>query len=139
MKARDLSFRLCDSELAVAFVGRFHSLLPTCHHGPWRFAFEAHFAERTLAVALWNDPSCQDFPRHWLELARLAVCPQAPRYTCSRFLGWMVRYLRRHCPAAQKLLSYQDLKAHRGTIYQAAGWHFDYVSARGKARWSINL
>jgi hypothetical protein len=37
-------------------------------------------------------------------------------------LGAMRRWIRRNLPDVPRLLSYQDLDVHTGTIYKAAGW-----------------
>ena len=128
IKARNLSFDLCSKSFAVRLIGEWHSRLPICQSAPWRFAFHAFANDYTYAIALWNNPSARTLPGHWLELRRLAAAPDAPFNTCSRFLGWMVRYFRKNYPESERCISYQDTAVHSGTIYKASNWSVDYVS-----------
>jgi hypothetical protein len=58
----------------------------------------------------------------WIELNRLAIAPDAPKNTATRMLAWMAKDIRKRFPEVTRLISYQDIEAHAGTIYQAAGW-----------------
>jgi hypothetical protein len=60
--------------------------------------------------------------RHWWELRRLAIAPDAPRNTASRLLCVIRRIVKQRHPDVVKLISYQDTEVHTGTIYRAAGW-----------------
>ena len=138
-RARFLSMTRIDTPVAVALCRKWHSRLPNTQAGPWQYAFGAHFDGTLFAVALWNNPSTRSLPSHWAELRRLARSPDAPRYTCSRFLAWMVRYLRKNAPHHERCISYQDPVVHKGTIYKAAGWTVgheggDRVRDRSKPR-----
>ena len=55
-------------------------------------------------------------------LRRLAIAPDAPKNTASRMLRVMRLLIVRRKPGLKKLISYQDLGVHTGTIYKAAGW-----------------
>lgn len=120
--ARDLIFDICPKAHAVNLVREWHSRLPNCQHGPWMYAFHGYYDDTTYVVALWNNPSTRSLPGHWVELRRLAAAPDAPRNTCSRFMGWMVRWLKENHPEHERCISYQDTNVHLGTIYKAAGW-----------------
>ena len=122
LRASDLQFQECAKDHAVRLVRLWHSRLPHCQSGPWQFAFSATCGGKTYAVALWHNPSARCLPSHWLELRRLAAAPDAPRNTCSRFMGWMIRWFRLHCPERQRCISYQDTFVHTGGIYRACGW-----------------
>ena len=122
LKARELEFTLCDKPIAVTLCRRWHSRLPNTQAGPWQFAFAAHVRGTIFAVALWNNPSTRCLPSHWLELRRMACAPGIPKNSCSRFLGWMVRYFKREHPERERCISYQDPAVHLGTIYRASGW-----------------
>jgi hypothetical protein len=149
-RATQLIVGPCDVEHARALIKEWHSRLPVTQPGPWQFAFHAHFDAVTYAVALWNNPSARMLPSHWLELRRMAVAPDAPHCTASRFLGEMKRYFRVNHPERERLLSYQDIEVHSGTIYRAAGWVATSTSAyrvrdRSKPRpsgrmyrWNVN-
>lgn len=132
LKARHLDIGLCTKHHAVALTRRWHSRLPNVQDGPWQYAFKSSYGPVTYAVALWNNPSTRSLPHHWLELRRMAAAPDVPYNTCSRFLAWMVRYFREHCPERERCISYQDTEVHTGTIYKAANWHIAHV---GKKRY----
>jgi hypothetical protein len=129
LKARHLAFAICDKAEAVAACSAWHSRLPNTQKGPWQFAFAATTPEGVVvAVALWNNPSARMLPGHWLELRRMACSPAAPKFTASAFLGWMIRYFKRHHPDRERAISYQDTAVHTGTIYKASGWTAAYTS-----------
>lgn len=151
LHARDLVFEPCEKSHAVSLVRLWHSRLPNTQNGPWQFAFRAQCSGRTYAVALWNNPSGRCLPHHWLELRRMACSPDSPKNTSSRFLMWMVRWFRLHCPQRERCISYQDTAVHKGTIYRACGWTAAYTSkarvrnrsgnrpgTSRKYRWNIN-
>lgn len=148
--ARSLRLSPCDVSHARLLIARWHSRLPNTQSGMWQFAFRAAFDGVTYGVALWANPSARMLPSHWLELRRLAVAPDAPDHICSWMLGQMARYFRRVTPERERLVSYQDMAVHTGTIYRAAGWTVARESkpvARDRTttrpggrlyRWSIN-
>jgi len=89
------------------------------------------------AVAIWDHPVARHLPQQeWLELRRLAVAPDAPRYTPSWMLGVMTRRIRTLYPHVVMLVSYQDTEVHTGTIYRAAGWVPTRCIDRPSASWS---
>lgn len=128
LHSKELVFEQCQKPHAVELVRLWHSRLPGCQSGPWQYAFRAHKNDVTYAVALWNNPSARCLPPHWLELRRMACAPDAPKNTASCFLGWMVRFFKKTCPDREKVISYQDLEVHTGTIYKASGWQIEYTS-----------
>jgi hypothetical protein len=151
LQVKDLLFEPSPRPHAVQLVREWHSRLPNCQDGPWEYAFLARYGRLTYAVALLNSPSARCLPSHWLELRRLACAPDAPKNTCSAFLGWIVRYLKAHASERERLISYQDTAVHAGTIYRAAGWIPAFTSAprirdrsgnrtgtKRKYRWNIN-
>lgn len=80
-----------------------HSRLPRMGTGfiktmPF-LCFAAVFGGRAFAVAIWSNPVARNLPqRQWLELRRLAIAPDAPRFTASRMLSVMARLIRRAAP-----------------------------------------
>ncbi len=136
---RSLVCERCPVEIARHLNAAWHSRLPETQRGPWQFAFAAHHQGTIYAVALWHNPSARTLPSHWLELRRLAVSPDAPKFTASWMLGKMRRHFARFNAERERLISYQDTDVHTGTIYRAAGWHVGYVAKprtrdRSKAR-----
>lgn len=104
-----------------------HSRLPRMETGfitnqPF-LCFVAKYGGVAFASAIWSNPVAANLPQHeYLELRRFAIAPDAPRYTASRMLSIMVRFIRKNRPAVTRLISYQDVEAHKGTIYRASGW-----------------
>ena len=151
LRARHLKFYRCDSSIAVQLCRAWHSRLPNTQDGPWQFAFVAEYHGLAYGAALWNTPSGRCLPQHWIELRRMVVSNDAPKFSASRFLGWMVRYFKAKCPGRERCISYQDTAAHDGTMYLAAGWSRGCISkprvrdrsgnrkgTRRKYRWNIN-
>jgi len=100
-----------------------HSRLPEIGASQFRVCYIAQHNGRAYAVAAWSNPVARLLPQlEWLELRRLAIGPDAPKNTASRFIAWMTRDIRKRFPAVVRLISYQDMHAHEGTIYAAAGW-----------------
>lgn len=87
--------------------------------------YGAKFENRWFAIAIWSDPVAKNRFRDGaviLELRRLAICSEAPKYTASWMLGVMAKLIKKKFPPIVKLISYQDTEVHSGTIYKAAGW-----------------
>lgn len=126
--ARDLSVDRCDTAHARRLNREWHSRLPETQAGPWMACYRAAYDGVTYAVALWNSPSARTLPPGLLELRRMAVAPDAPHCTASRFLAEMAKRIKVEFPAVSKLISYQDTAVHTGTIYRAAGWTLEYTS-----------
>lgn len=60
------------------------------------------------------------------ELARLYLVDQIPCNAETWLIGQSIKFIRRHCPEVQHLLSYADPSAgHKGTIYKASNWRQD--------------
>ena len=100
-----------------------HSRLPKIGNSHFRVCYQAEFGNIIYAVAAWSNPVARLLPqRTWLELRRFAIADDAPRYTASRMLAWMRRDIWKRFSEIEKLISYQDLDSHKGTIYRASGW-----------------
>jgi len=81
-----------------------------------------------FAVGIWSAPLAANrlTDGHLLlELRRLAVCSQAPSNTASWMIGQMIRAIRVKFPEVIKLISYQDVEVHKGTIYKASNWFIE--------------
>ena len=122
-----LRFRSCSLPVALELNARWHSRFPYMQsRAVWNSAcYVAQFENLILASAIWSRPIAANRMRDGdklMELRRMAICADAPKNTASRMLGWMARELRRTHPAVIRLVSYQDVDAHDGTIYKASGW-----------------
>lgn len=147
-------------EKAITLNGAWHSRLPAFNYPPQKcIAFGAVHDGRYYATAIWSPPVARMLNHTGrYELRRFAIAADAPRYTASRMLRIMRLLIVRDppVPAITRLISYQDLGIHTGTIYRAAGWEAvvtgkggEWVRARrtsGKAqsaapkqRWELAL
>lgn len=87
-------------------------------------AYAAEFEGVYFAVAIWTHPHNRAHDDGFtLELARMAIGPDAPKNTASRMLGIMRRLVKKRWPHLTRLTSYQAIDHHKGTIYRAAGWN----------------
>ena len=128
-----LLFSTCSEEIFRSCNRAWHSQLPLVGNNHFRVCYSAEHDGIVYAVAAWSNPVARLLPQQtWLELRRFAIAPDRPKNTASRMIGWMVRDIRKRFPDVERLISYQDLDAHVGTIYRAAGWQqaTDYVSRR---------
>jgi hypothetical protein len=99
--------------------------------------YGSEYLDHCFASAIWTDPVAnnrlsKDFV--WLELRRLAVAPDAPKFTATWMISKMIRQIKKQFPEVTRLVSYQDCDVHRGTIYAAANWKNDTVSTN--ANWN---
>jgi len=123
---------------------QWHSRLP---HIDWSnvvrcreyICYGAKFNCEWYAVAIWSDAVAANRMKDGdkvLELRRMAISPEAPRYTASWMLGRMVKDIKKRYPYLVKLISYQDTEVHNGTIYKASGWSVG-GSSKGSS-WTTN-
>ncbi len=128
--ALELFVRESDMDRARKLNRLWHSVLPKTHLGNLvrntrSVAYVAEFDHIAFAVAIWTTPIAANRMKDgWnaLELRRYAIGPDAPPNTASRVLGVMVRLIRKKWPEVNRLVSYQAIEHHAGTIYKAAGW-----------------
>lgn len=137
-----LVYERCSCEHAIRLNRMWHSRLPVITKSQFRFCdplfFHARCGDVTYAVAAWSNPVARHLPQYWYELRRLAVSPDAPRFTCSSFLSWMVRWIRKHKPDSERLISYSDCAVHDGTIYRASNWNMAAIR-KPDSNWGIRL
>ena len=121
--ALQLRFSVTTEAIFKTLNAEWHSRLPKIGNSHFRVCYSAECNNIFYAVASWSNPVARLLPQQtWLELRRFAISPNAPRLTASRMLGWMRRDIIRRFPKVERLISYQDLDAHKGTIYKATGW-----------------
>ena len=99
--------------------------------------YGAEFEDHCFAVAIWTSPVARKLAEQgtFLELRRLAIAPDAPKFSATWMLGKMIKNIKVKFPEVTKLVSYQDTEVHTGTIYAAANWKKDHIS-KG-AEWSV--
>jgi hypothetical protein len=124
IKARDLSFDVCDSRTARSFISRGHysgKCPPSAHY------FCAMHEGELLGAMTFRVPSLPKVANGYkadLELARLYLSDKAGRNSESRFIGWSLRWLAKNT-SAQTVISYADpAHGHTGAIYAAANFEY---------------
>lgn len=94
--------------------------------------YGAEFDGVFYASAIWSDPIAANRLKdgdRLLELRRMAIADDAPRFTASRMLKVMKGLICRKFPELVAFVSYQDTEVHDGTIYKAAGWKQDSAAS----------
>lgn len=133
---RKINLREIGVKDAMEFNLRWHSTLPITSHANMiknahKVFFGAEYKSHCFASAMWTDPVAgnrMSKDQVWLELRRLAIAPDAPKFTATWMIGQMVKDIKKRFTDVTTLVSYQDADAHTGTIYKAANWHCDAVS-----------
>jgi hypothetical protein len=121
--AMQLHFSKCHEDRFKTLNSAWHSRLPKIGNSHFRVCYCAEYGNAVYAVAAWSNPVARLLPqREWIELRRFAISPDSPRFTASRMLGWMRKDIKHRFPDVIRLISYQDLDVHAGTIYKASGW-----------------
>lgn len=121
--ALQLRFSTVEKSVFKNLNGKWHSRLPQIKSFYFKVCYSAEYDNIIYAVAAWSNPVARLLPQHtWLELRRFAIAPDAPRFVASRMLGWMRRDIVKRFPDVERLISYQDMETHTGTIYKASGW-----------------
>jgi len=68
-----------------------------------------------------------------MELRRFVLLDEAGRNSESRVVGWCLRWLKKHAPQIEIVVSYADpAHGHSGVIYRAANFQYLGVSAADK-------
>lgn len=107
-----------------------HSVLPRISEGNiyrnrYQVCYVAEYDGIYYAVAIWTSPVAENRFKNghkMLELRRMAIANDAPKYTASWMLGIMRKMIAREFQEVKRLISYQDTDIHLGTIYKASGW-----------------
>jgi hypothetical protein len=120
--ALQLSIVETSSHVAKILNKKWHSRLPL-FNGNASLHYAAICGGIYYAVAIWSNPVARLLPQDtWLELRRLAIAPDAPKYTASRMIAIMTKLIKAKMPHITTLISYQDTEVHAGIIYKASGW-----------------
>jgi hypothetical protein len=127
--AKQLDVVEIDMRWACDLNRKWHSLLPDSDLGNMlcgnmSVAYAAEYGGMFYAVAIWSQPIIAAMcDGRTIELRRLAICSEAPRYTASRMMAVMRRLVPKKYPFISKAISYLAIDRHEGTIYRANGWN----------------
>lgn len=134
--ALQLNITRISVETAVKLNRLWHSRLPYIGNAFRCEAYGAEYNNVYYATALWSSPIARMLNgKNWWELRRMAISDDAPINTASRMLRIMKLDIIKTHREIIKLISYQDIAVHKGTIYKAAGWVNTIVSNGGDG-WS---
>lgn len=125
-----------DVDLAMSLNKQWHSRLPETVKGNLLrnrnyIFFGAFYKNNYFAAAIWTTPVAANRLRdgqNCLELRRLAISDDAPKYTATWMISKMIKVIRKELPSVHTLVSYQDTGVHTGTIYAASNWVCDQES-----------
>jgi len=133
---RDLTVGVThDKRLVEQLVDTWHSRLR--HPQGWRVAFLMAAGPVIVGVATFGRPVARHEDQETtMEFTRMALSPDAPKNAATFMLGKMRRWIRENMPQIVRLISYQDIDAHHGTIYKADNWTKVAELDIGKASWT---
>ena len=126
--AKDLEFIEIKAKMACELNAKWHSVLPEIHwsnvvRNKHYICFGAIYDWRYYAVGIWSSPISRYLDGETiLELRRLAIAPDSPKFTASRMISQMIKTIKHKFPSIKTLVSYQDKSVHDGTIYKASNW-----------------
>lgn len=126
--ALQLVFQEISMRTAAELNRQWHSMLPRTDLGNllcgnMSVAYGARHDDTWYAVAIYTQPIVASLcDGATIELRRLAICDDAPKYTASRMLSITRKLLRRKWKHMKRIISYQAVDVHKGTIYRASGW-----------------
>ena len=122
------SFEVISAKAACDLNAKWHSRFPEIHwsnvvRNKHYICYAAKFDGVYFAVSIWSSPIARKLDAtSILELRRMAISDNSPKNTASRMLSWMRKDINKRFPNIKKLISYQDIGVHLGTIYKASGW-----------------
>ena len=125
-----LTIEKINVHLACELNQQWHSRLPKIHwsdvvRNTHYVCFGAIYKNIYYAVGIWSSPVNQNRfnnGKEILELRRMAISSEAPKNTASRMLMVMRKLIQKSLPNIKRLISYQDVDVHNGTIYKADNW-----------------
>jgi len=134
--AKDLIIIKISRDIFMPLNMDWHSRLPDCKNCFEGFFFGAKFDGKYYAVAWWSKPVARQFNNlGYVELRRLAIHEDAPKFTATRMLSKMIKIIRKKYPEINKCISYQDTEVHTGTIYKAGNWKLANIGQKVKKGW----
>lgn len=125
----DLTIREISMRTAADLNRQWHSMLPRTDLGNLlcgntSVAYGAEHDDHWYGVAIYSQPIIASMcDGETIELRRLAICNAAPRNTASRMMKITRQMLKQKWPHLARVISYQAVDVHRGTIYRADNWH----------------
>lgn len=127
---KQLEIKEIGAKFACELNSKWHSRLPIIDwsnvvRNTYYICFGAIYNNDYYAVGIWSSPVAQNRfkdGKNILELRRLAINELAPKYTATRMISQMVKIIYKNMKNINRLISYQDVEVHSGTIYKASNW-----------------
>lgn len=136
MKARDLVFECCLLKDIRDFVETNH-YSHNLNGVKITYCFKAIYEDKVVGAAVFGQLSTTAWKKFGkselevLELRRLVFLDEAVKNSESRFIGWMIRYIKNNNFDIKTIVSYADPNhGHEGVIYKAS--NFEYLGLSGK-------
>ena len=119
------------SAFKASFLNKlWHSVLPKIHpsnifRNTDYVCYGISYKNIIYGIAIWSSPVAQNRfnnSKEILELRRMAISDFSKKNFATRFLRVMRILIKRKFPHIKRLISYQDIEKHNGTIYKADNW-----------------
>ena len=130
LTSTDTQVEECRAQVACMLNELWHSRLPQIHWS--NVVRNTHYVcyviknkDVLIGVGIWSSPVAQNRMKDGkavLELRRLAIANTAPQNTATKSISMMIKKIKEKFPDIRKLVSYQDVDVHSGTIYKAGNW-----------------
>ncbi len=125
----DMEFGEISVNLAISLNELWHSVLPktvksNLLRNKHKVFYAMFYRNIYYASAIWTSPVAGNRLKEktCLELRRLTIANNAPKNTASRMLKLMRIDIQKQFSDITRLISYQSLEHHHGTIYKASNW-----------------
>ena len=127
---KDIQITETRAQVACMLNELWHSRLPKIHwsnvvRNTHYVCYSFSYNEAIIGVGIWSSPIAQNRMKDGkkiLELRRLALSKFCEKNTATFVLSKMIKLIKIKFPELIKLVSYQDVDVHHGTIYKAGNW-----------------
>lgn len=138
LKARDLKISPCELSQVRRFVEKNHYShnvngvkISHCFRVEFMGKLVGGVIFGSLSTTAWKRFS--DSEKKVLELRRLVLLDEAGRNSESRVIGWCLRWIKKHAPHIEIVVSYADpAHNHSGVIYRASNFKYLGVGSSDK-------
>jgi len=127
---KEIEIKEVRAQVACMLNELWHSRLPQIHwsnvvRNTHYVCYAFFYKQAVIGVGIWSSPVAQNRMKNGkqiLELRRLALSEFCPYNTATFVIAHMTKQIKLKFPEIIKLISYQDIKVHNGTIYKASNW-----------------
>lgn len=127
---KDIKIDVCRAQTASWLNEIWHSRLPKIHwsnivRNTHYVCYQFNYKQAIIGVGIWSSPVAQNRMKDGktvLELRRLALSDVCPKNSATYVISRMIKDIKTRFPDIKRLISYQDVAVHVGTIYKASNW-----------------